>query len=135
MCKMQKPKCIIFDCFGTVFDMNQIPKAEISDYVSHVRQANFVPYAFPSGWYDIRPHLDSVDGISSLRTSGFMCVALSNGDKNLISHISTNNNIVWDHIVDLLEHKVYKPHVDAYRTVEKDLNVKPPECLMVTIHS
>ena len=50
----------------------------------------------------------------------------------MIKIISESNNIYWDYIINLNEHKVYKPHFDAYKTIEKDTNFKPSETLMVT---
>ena len=50
----------------------------------------------------------------------------------MLGGISALNGIGWDHITDLKEHRVYKPNIDAYRTIEKDLGYKPVETLMVT---
>lgn len=41
------PKCVAFDCFGTLFDMSTVPKDEIAAYVEHVRRNDFSPYEFP----------------------------------------------------------------------------------------
>lgn len=125
-------RCIAFDCFGTVFDMSKIPRQEIAAYVAHVRNYKFVPYAFPGGWYDLKSHPDSKEGIEMLRGGGYSCVTLSNGDHDLICKLSQSNGIVWDKIIDLAEHKVYKPAIQAYRTVEIETGFLPPETLMVT---
>ncbi len=71
-------------------------------------------------------------GITALQRMGFNCVALSNGEVGLVSTISENNGFKFDHYVNLERHRVYKPHIDAYRTVEKDTGFKPEETLMVT---
>lgn len=64
---------------------------------------------------------------------GIFCVALSNGDANLIDEVSESNGFDFDYVIDLAgRHRVYKPNVEAYRTVEKDLGFKPAETLMVT---
>jgi HAD superfamily hydrolase (TIGR01493 family) len=125
-------KCIAFDCFGTVFDMSGVSRDEIRAYVDHVRKEDFTPFAFPLAWWSLRAHADSADGIRALQAAGFRCVALSNGSPELVGTISVASGIAWDHIVDLASHRVYKPHVDAYRTVEKDIGVAPGETLMVT---
>lgn len=125
-------KYIAFDCFGTVFNMQDIPKDEVKEYVSHVRQNNFEPYDFPPSWWSLRPHRDAPQGIEILQKSGYKCVALSNGSVDLIYELSTKQGIFWNAIIDLANHKVYKPHLDAYRTIEKDLGYKPSETLMVT---
>jgi FMN phosphatase YigB (HAD superfamily) len=67
-----------------------------------------------------------------LQDVGFSCVTLSNGSSNLLRYVSRQNGILWDFIIDLVTHRVYKPHVDAYRTVEKQLGFAPSETLMVT---
>ena len=51
---------------------------------------------------------------------------------DLLEHVSRRGGILWDKIIDLASHRVYKPHVDAYRTVEKEMKVKPAGTLMVT---
>jgi len=125
-------RCVAFDCFGTVFNMHSIPRSEISDYVNHVRKNNFTQYDFPKGWYRLSSHDDSSEGILMLQNKGYCCVALSNGNVDLIDKISKNNNINWDHIVDLVEHKVYKPNTGAYLTIKKDLNYNTENTLMIT---
>lgn len=125
-------KVFAFDCFGTVFNMDGIPSEEIRDYVAHVRAENFAPYDFPESWYTLDAHPDSAVGIESLQFQGFKCVALSNGSVDLIDKISINNGIHWDHIVDLVAHKVYKPNRNAYFTIKKDLGTEPEETVMIT---
>ena len=127
-----KIKVIAFDCFGTVFDMSNISREEIAAYVNHVRKSDFSPFEFPESWFNLAAHPDSADGILRLQEAGFMCVALSNGSPSLLESISAGSLIEWDYIVPLALHRVYKPHVDAYRTIEKDLGIPPPETLMVT---
>ena len=112
--------------------MDGVSRDEIRDYVSHVRRNDFSPYTFPDSWWNLLLHPDSWQGIDRLQTSGFKCVALSNGSADLLAYVSDAGGVYWGWIVDLAEHRVYKPHVDAYRTVEKDLGFKPQETLMVT---
>lgn len=125
-------KCIAFDCFGTIFDMKGVPRIEIEAYVNHVRKGEFVIYEFPETWYSLKSHIDAAQGMNRLKAGGFFLVALSNGGRELIREISLSNDIPFDYIVDLRQHKVYKPHIEAYRTVEKDTGIKPEETLMVT---
>lgn len=130
---MTKIKCIAFDCFGTVFDMSSISRDEIKMYVDHVRMDNFTPFKFPESWWNLKSHQDSANGIAQLQALGYKCIALSNGDVNLIDKVSKNNGIFFDYIIDLAgKHYIYKPHIDAYRTIEKDLGFTPNETLMVT---
>ena len=126
-------KCIAFDCFGTVFDMSTVSREEISDYVQHVKKADFSPYAFSDAWFDLKAHPDSAEGIRRLQSDGYKCVTLSNGGWGMLGGISAINGIIWDHITDLIEHRAYKPNnLDAYRAIEKDLGFFPSQTLMVT---
>lgn len=125
-------KCIAFDCFGTVFDMSGVSRDEIKAYVAHVRKDDFTPFKFPDSWWKLKAHADAAEGVRALQDAGFSCVTLSNGSANLLRYVSRQNGILWDFIIDLAAHQVYKPHADAYRTVEKQLGFKPEETLMVT---
>jgi len=128
----KKIKALAFDCFGTVFDMMPIPNRDILSYVEHVRKADFAPYAFPASWLNLKAHEDSAEGIKMIQKLGIKCVALSNGSYELLGHISKQNGIEFDHIVNLAAHRVYKPHQAAYLTVQKDLGIDPGDTLMVT---
>lgn len=125
-------KVIAFDCFGTVFDMASVSRDEIGDYVRHVRKNDFTPYTFPQSWWDLKLHPDAAEGVLTLQMAGYDCVTLSNGAADLLRHVSEAGGIKWDKIIDLAKHRVYKPHVDAYRTVEAETGIKPADCLMVT---
>lgn len=125
-------RALIFDCFGTVFDMQSVPREEIAAYVQHVKSSDFSPYKFPFSWMSLKAHPDSAKGIHDLQKQGVLCIALSNGSVDLIKTISDFNGIDWNLIVDLVKHRVYKPHIDAYRTVEKETGIPPYECMMVT---
>lgn len=125
-------KCIVFDCFGTVFDMSGVSREEIKAYVEHVRKNDFTPFEFPQSWWELRAHPDSSEGIKLLQHAGYQCVSLSNGDAGLIWRASRRACIEWNYVTDLRAERVYKPNIEAYRTVEKLLGWKPAECLMVT---
>lgn len=125
-------KCIAFDCFGTVFDMSGVSRAEIAAYVAHVKKADFTPYEFPASWWKLQAHPDAATGIKSLQDMGYKCVTLSNGGRELLHEISEDNGIFWDEVIDLMKYKVYKPHEAAYATVLAETAIYPRETLMVT---
>lgn len=128
-----KPKCIAFDCFGTVFDMSGVSRDEIKAYVAHVHREDFSPFDFPASWWKLTAHPDSAEGIKRLRSMGIVCVTLSNGSKELLTTVSKANYIEWDCVIDLVKHRAYKPNnLDAYRAVQKETGIKPADCLMVT---
>jgi 2-haloalkanoic acid dehalogenase type II len=126
-------KCLAFDCFGTVFDMEGVSRDEIAAYVAHVRLADFSPYRFSEPWWNINPHPDSAPGVRMLRENGFTCVTLSNGAASMLGYLAKKNDIPFHQIIDLTKHKAYKPkNLDAYRAVEKETGFKPNETMMVT---
>lgn len=129
---MENIKCIAFDCFGTVFDMDSVSRSEIADYVRHVNANDFSPYQFPASWYCLELHPDAKRGMKLLRLAGYHCVTLSNGSSDLLSTVSKLGGVVWDRIIDLAKHRVYKPNVDAYKTLEIETGFKPQQTLMVT---
>lgn len=129
---MSQIECIAFDCFGTVFDMEGVSRDEIRAYVAHVRRNDFSPFQFPESWWNLKLHPDAAPGVKALQEEGYTCVALSNGAHELLVQVSARGGLHWNHVVDLAAHRVYKPHLDAYRTVECDLGFAPENTLMVT---
>lgn len=129
-------KVILFDCFGTVFDMSNVNREEISEYVRNSRGKHgedWQPLDLPKAWESIPAHPDSVNGIARIRESGFYAVALSNGPAPLIAKMSSNAGIVWDLIIPLELVGSYKPHPDAYRAALKIFpQFQPHQFMMVT---
>lgn len=124
---------VLFDCFGTVFDMSETPKAEIADYVAHVRKEDFTPYTFPESWYALKAHPDAEEGIWHLRYNcNFRCVAFSNGSSELIKAISDANDIRWSGIISPAAIQAYKPNPRAYEQAVRMMRVPAHKCLMVT---
>jgi FMN phosphatase YigB (HAD superfamily) len=122
----------LFDCFGTVFNMSQIPKEDLRYYGSILKKPVWEPLNFPKYWQEIPPHPDSEEGIDILKSKGHKCVALSNAPHQLMRVLSANANIYWDHIIGLEEYKIYKPNRLAYLTACAELDCKPSDCTMVT---
>lgn len=129
-------KVILFDCFGTVFDMSGVNREEISEYVRNSRGKHgkdWKPLDLPESWKSIPPHSDSVNGIARIRERGYYTVALSNGPAPLIAAMSRNAGIVWDLIIPLELVGSYKPHPDAYRAALKIFpQFQPHQFMMVT---
>ena len=125
-------RCIAFDLFGTVFDMSGIPRDQIAAYVEHVRRNDFSPYQFSAAWYNLKPHPDAAAGIKTLNELGYTTCTLSNAKWDLADTLCSAHDLQFHRIIDLVPHRVYKPHIDAYRVVEKEMAVEPEACLMVT---
>lgn len=112
--------------------MDGVSREEIADYVRHVKSEDFSPFSFPKSWWDLKLHPDAKDGIRSLQDAGYKCVTLSNGSAELLQHVSAAGGVHWDAIIDLVVHRVYKPHRAAYLTVQGETGFRANECLMVT---
>lgn len=129
-------KVVLFDCFGTVFDMSGVGRDEVSEYVRNSRGKHgdeWQPLDLPKTWETIPAHSDSVNGIAKIREAGHYAVALSNGPAPLIATMSRNAGIVWDLIIPLELVQAYKNHPDAYRAALKIFpQFEPKHFLMVT---
>ena len=125
-------RCIVFDLFGTVFDMSGLSHDQIAEYVEHVRRDVFSSYQFPFAWYNLKPHPDASQGIKLLNDLGYTTCTLSNAKWDLADGLSVVHDLQFHRIIDLVPYRVYKPHIDAYRTIEKEMAVEPSACLMVT---
>lgn len=126
-----KIKVIAFDVFGTVFDFDGVERGQIRDYVKHVKSGEWSPICLPDSWKDIPAHDDSAEGIMRLRER-FTVVTLSNGPMRVLVQMNKNAGIDFDAIVPIEMAKVYKPDLDAYRTVMELFHCHPSEVLMVT---
>lgn len=131
-------KVIAFDCFGTVFDMSQVNREEISAYVKASRNKagnDWNPLSLPEHWKTIPAHADSVEGIKLLRKDR-ICVALTNGPVHLITEMSRNAGIDWDLIVPIELWQVYKPQPRAYEMLLSLYpQYKPQDFCMVTANA
>lgn len=126
-----KIKLILFDIFGTVFDLSSRPKDEIRAYVDHVKKEVWQPLYLPTEWYELPAHPDAAEGIRRLRKRFVVCT-LSNGPVDLQVALSRHAGIDWDWIVPLQMCEVYKPASRAYRVPSGLLNCYTNECLLVT---
>lgn len=122
---------ILFDCFGTVFNMTNVPKEDLIYYGSILNKPIWEPLNFPDTWKHIPAHPDSKQGLELIKQN-HKIIALSNAPKTLISELSENNGIKWDHIIGLEKYKIYKPNPLAYLTACAELDCKPSECVMIS---
>lgn len=124
-------KVILFDVFGTVFNLDGVSRHEVGEYVRHVHQRGWSPLILPKSWELIPAHADAAEGVARLRRQ-FTVVTLSNGPVDLLVRMSRNAGISWDFIVPVQCRQVYKPHPDAYRMACEMTGVEATDCLMVT---
>lgn len=125
-------RCIAFDCFNTIFKVEAIPYEELKKYSNHVKNSDFSPFPFSEKWFQLRAFDDVASGFELLRRKGIKIVALSNGSIELINALSEKNTLMWDYIIDLTQHGVYKPNMDAYLACVKDTKIPAANTLMVS---
>ena len=127
---------ILFDVFGTVFDMSSIPQEEIRDYVRHVKSEEWSPLVLPESWGELKAHPDSREGIERL-SKRFEVVTFSNGPIELLRHISesNDNDIAWDSFVPVAHTRGYKPATWVYPWACGWLNKPPASVMMVTANA
>lgn len=126
---------IAFDVFGTVFDLSDVDRREISQYVHHVKDVfntrGWMPLTIPESWWDLKAHPDAAEGIARLRTK-YQVVTCSNGPMRLLTHLSKEAGISWDGIIPIEAYQLYKPSPLAYTKIWELMGVKPEACHMVT---
>lgn len=122
---------ILFDCFGTVFNMENVPREDLFYYASVLSNPTWQPLNFPETWKHIPAHPDSREGLELIRKK-HKVIALSNAPKDLMAELSVNNGIIWDHIIGLEKYKIYKPNKLAYLTACAELDCRPSECIMIS---
>ena len=126
---------LAFDCFGTVFDLSGVDRAEIRAYVDFVRQPEWHPLTLPDHWLTLPAHPDSAEGIRRLRNGGdrgLFVVTCSNAPLGHLAVMSKAAGIEWDAIIPLELNRVYKPQPKAYLTVCEVLGCEPSDVMMVT---
>lgn len=124
-------RVVAFDLFGTVFDMSNVPRAEIVAYVDHFEKPEWSPLELPASWEFLPPHPDSRYGIKRIGER-FRAVTCSNGPLWLTRGMSDRIGIPWNTIVPLEANRVFKPDPRAYMTVCDVTGVPPQSVLMVT---
>jgi 2-haloalkanoic acid dehalogenase type II len=122
---------ILFDCFGTVFNMENVPKEDLVYYGSVLRNPIWEPLNFPDTWKHIPAHPDSREGLEIIKKK-HKIIALSNAPKPLMTELSLNAGIEWSHIIGLERYKIYKPNPLAYLTACAELDCRPSECIMIS---
>lgn len=122
---------IAFDIFGTIFDLNDVPREEKVEYLRHIKQETWMPLKLPKTWELLNAHPDSAYCLSKLREHHTV-VTLSNGPLGLQTKLSKRNGISWDAITPLEMRRVFKPQLTAYRMLSEVYDFPPEEIMMVT---
>ena len=87
------------------------------------------------GYRTLEPFADAETGLERLKAQ-YRLVALSNGDRWLLEHLTGNQiGVEFDAVVSVDEAGVFKPHPGVYRTAARVLGAEPREIMMVAAHS
>ena len=125
---------ILFDVFGTVFDMSSIPQDEIRDYVRHVKSEEWSPLVLPESWRELKAHPDSAEGVARL-AERYGVVTFSNGPVELLYHISDTNGIAWNGFIPVAQARGYKPTTWIYPWACGCISRSPADVMMVTANA
>lgn len=129
--KAEGIKVIAFDCFGTVFDLSQVDREEVRDYIQQVRRPKWSPLELPTSWESMPAHPDSAEGIERLRER-FIVVTCSNAPLGLTAKMAKRAEIHFDAIIPLEIRQVYKPDPLAYLLICDVMGCQPEEVMMIT---
>lgn len=124
-------KVIAFDLFGTVFDLSQTPRGEISAYLRQCTDPVWRPLQLPESWADLPAFPDAKEGLKRLRAK-YEVVTLSNAPATLTHYLMGKSDLLWDGIVSLSGIKRYKPHPECYLRACQQFLASPDRCMMVT---
>lgn len=122
---------LFFDVFGTILNLDEVPKTELHDYLKHIQQPVWSPLELPEHWKKLPAHPDAYLGLRQI-ASKYRVVALTNAPLHLTVDISRHNDLQWDAIVPLECIKNYKPDLECYIYAMKLLGVTSQESVMVT---
>ena len=125
------------DLFNTFLNMGAVPKEELVAYGTHIkpwRYPNPPEYkvlTLPDSWRKLPAFPDAKIGLDFLRRNHIV-VTLSNGPVDLQKDVCAYNGLEFDNYLDLSKRKVFKPHLDAYKTVFDYYDVEPANVVMVS---
>ncbi len=88
---------------------------------------------FNRAWHRLQPWLDSVSGLTRLKTR-FVLSTLSNGNVALLTNMAKHSGLPWDVVLSAELAKHYKPDPEVYLMAADLLGLKPEEVMMVAAH-
>ena len=124
-------RVVAFDVFGTLVNLDGVPKEEVKAYADHIRQPEWSPLVLPDSWKRLYAFSDSSPGINRI-AQRHMVVTLSNGPLGLQATLLYLNDINVHAIIPLELAKVFKPNPLAYLAASEMLDIPPENWLMVT---
>ena len=123
-------RCVAFDLFGTVFDLANVPKQEISDYIAHVRKPEWSPLTLPESWRRLPRFADAHKGIRAIAGMGLLAVSCSNAPIAFTKDLCSG--LPFTGFTNIAANRCYKPHPQSYMAICQQFRVEPSAVLMVT---
>lgn len=123
-----KIKIVMFDLFGTVFDLSGASKFGLKRYAEQLAKFRetgvWAPLILPSAWENLPAYPDAREGIKLLREH-FVVVTCTNAPLGLQAMMCKNAGINFDMLTPLELRQTYKTAEEAYLTPLKILNCRP----------
>jgi 2-haloacid dehalogenase len=85
-------------------------------------------------WHELDAWPDFPHALATLRKS-LPVVSFTMLPTSLVVDVSRRNGLAWDAVISCEMIGVYKPHLHAYATAAKWLNLEPAQILMVACHN
>jgi len=83
----------------------------------------------------LKPFSDVLEGLKSLRSSGYVLAILSNGDRDMLEAAKPHIGFQFDHVISVQSAGYFKPHWKTYATAQAKVGVSRGECLFVANHA
>lgn len=126
--KWNEVDIIACDLFNTVFKLDRPPE-EIKAYARHIHQKKWAPLSLPQAWGELTLFEDAEEGLDELAKLAHT-VTLTNAPLEVQQSLGCDH--LFCELFPLEKYQVFKPNHKAYRSLCKELRVKPSQVLMVT---
>ena len=83
----------------------------------------------------LKPFQDVVEGLHTLRASGYKLVILSNGDPDMLKAAGPHIGFPFDRVISVAEAGYFKPHWKTYAKAEELIGLDRSSCLFVANHA
>lgn len=83
----------------------------------------------------LKPFPDVVEGLHSLRASGYKLVILSNGDPDMLKAAGPHIGFPFDQVISVAQAGYFKPHWKTYAKAEELTGEDRSSCLFVANHA
>lgn len=119
------------------FHMDDIHRRALDETLAHFGLEDFTPeerVVVWRAWHELDAWPDFPGALAALR-KWRPVVSFTMLPTSLVVDVSRKNGLTWDAIISCEMIGVYKPHLQAYATAAKWLNLEPAQILMVACHN